>query len=199
MKWWHDEHVRLANENPDWFKEHYDIRGRRRTADEIVDGQFLPKLTEGANPRWVATDSLPSADRGAAKLHEIPKEFAGAEWVDLMETDNGARRFDQLYLLDNGTGDFLIVEAKAPGGELDWRMGAGDHALKRVKQGTLEYVHTILEEMKARGGTDKGLAEEMARALRRKKVQYVMVQANKHTGSRAGAELNFFDLYREGR
>ncbi|MFI6930405.1 hypothetical protein [Streptomyces sp. NPDC050287] len=276
MKWWHDEHVRLANENPDWFKEHYDIRGHRRTADEIVDGQFLPKLTEGTNPRWVATDSLPSADReyyrlppkalgldsvqhhvgpkldeladahkkyldlgdaqraydkapttehldalqaardamgdlanntkvgealgeGAAKLHVIPEEFASAEWVDLMETGNGARRFDQLYRLDNGRGDFLIVEAKAPGGELDWRLGAGDHARKRVKQGTLEYVHTILEEMKARGGTDKGLAEEMARALRRKKVQYVMIQANKHTGSYAGAELNYFDLYREGR
>ncbi|MER6715208.1 hypothetical protein [Streptomyces sp. NPDC000877] len=60
-------------------------------------------------------------------------------------------------------------------------------------------LHTILEEMKARGGTDKAIAEEMARALRRQKVQYVMVQANKHTGSYAGAELSYFDLYREGR
>ncbi|MEV7993706.1 hypothetical protein AB0O67_17815, partial [Streptomyces sp. NPDC086077] len=277
MKWWHDEHVRLANEDPTWFNDHYDRRGHRRTAEEIVDGQYLPKLTEGTNPRWLATDDLPSApgeqyrlppkpvgldsvpahvgpkldeladahqkyldlgdaqrtyeksptpenlealeaareamgDRanntkigealgeGAAKHHVIPHEFADAQWVDLMETGNGARRFDQLYRLDNGTGDFLIVEAKAPGGELDWRKGAGEeHGRKRVKQGTIEYVQTILEEMKARGGADKAIAEEMARALRREKVQYVMVQANKHTGSYAGAELNYFDLYREGR
>ncbi|MFJ1564708.1 hypothetical protein ACIOG8_10890 [Streptomyces erythrochromogenes] len=69
----------------------------------------------------------------------------------------------------------------------------------KVKQGTIEYVRTILEEMKARGGADKKIADQMIPALRRQKVQYVMVQANKHTGIYAGAELSYFDLYRGGR
>jgi hypothetical protein len=276
-KYWHDEHVRLANENEAWRLEHYEAtRGHRKDADKIVDGQFLPKLTEGTNPRWVATDDLPSADReyyrlpakpvdvasvkpqvgpklnelaeahqkyldlgdaqrtydkaktpdnleklnnskeamgdipnntkvgenlgeGAARLHVVPAEFSNPKWIDLMDTGNGARRFDQLYRLDNGKGDFLIVEAKAPGGELDWRQGAGPHAGMKVKQGTIEYVRTILEEMKARGGEDKKIADKMIPALRRQKVQYVMVQANKHAGTYAGAELSYFDLYRGGR
>ncbi|MEU6295085.1 hypothetical protein [Streptomyces erythrochromogenes] len=276
-KYWHDEHVRLANENEAWRLQHYEAtRGHRLDADRIVDGQRLPKLSEGTNPKWLATDDLPSADReyyrlpskpvdvasvqthvspkldelagthqkyldlgdaqrtydksktaenlakleaakdamgdvpnntkvgenlgeGAAKLHVIPAEFTNPQWIDLMDTGHGARRFDQLYRLDNGTGDFLIVEAKAPGGELAWRQGAGPHANMKVKQGTIEYVRTILEEMKARGGADKKIADQMIPALRRQKVQYVMVQANKHTGTYAGAELSYFDLYRGGR
>ncbi|MFE9636510.1 hypothetical protein [Streptomyces sp. NPDC006463] len=276
-KYWHDEHVRLANENEAWRLEHYEAtRGHRLDADAIVDGQRLPKLKEGTNPKWLATDDLPSADReyyrlpskpvdvnsvqthvtpkldeladihqkyldlgdaqraydksktaenlvtldaakeamgdvpnntkvgeklgeGAAKLHVVPAEFRNPQWIDLMDTGHGARRFDQLYHLDNGKGDFLIVEAKAPGGELGWRQGAGPHANVKVKQGTIEYVRTILEEMKARGGEDKEIAEKMIPALRRQKVQYVMVQANKHTGTYAGAELSYFDLYRGGR
>ncbi|MFJ6778821.1 hypothetical protein, partial [Streptomyces yangpuensis] len=276
-KYWHDEHVRLANENEAWRLQHYEAtRGHRLDADRIVDGQRLPKLTEGTNPRWLATDDLPSADReyyrlpskpvdvtsvrthvspkldelaethqkyldlgdaqraydkaktpenlakldaakdamgdvpnntkvgenlgeGAAKLHVIPAEFNKPQWIELMDTGHGARRFDQLYRLDDGTGDFLIVEAKAPGGELAWRQGAGPHANMKVKQGTIEYVRTILEEMKARGGEDKKIADKMIPALRRQKVQYVMVQANKHTGTYAGAELSYFDLYRGGR
>ncbi|MFE2128057.1 hypothetical protein [Streptomyces amritsarensis] len=276
-KYWHDEHVRLANENEAWRLQHYEAtRGHRLDADRIVDGQRLPKLTEGTDPKWLATDDLPSADReyyrlpskpvdvasvqthvspkldelagthqkyldlgdaqraydksktaenlakleaakdamgdvpnntkvgenlgeGAARLHVVPAEFTNPQWIDLMDTGHGARRFDQLYRLDNGTGDFLIVEAKAPGGELAWRQGAGPHANMKVKQGTIEYVRTILEEMKARGGTDKKIADQMIPALRRQKVQYVMVQANKHTGTYAGAELSYFDLYRGGR
>ncbi|MEJ8643151.1 hypothetical protein WKI68_20730 [Streptomyces sp. MS1.HAVA.3] len=276
-KYWHDEHVRLANENEAWRLEHYEAtRGHRLEADAIVDGQRLPKLKEGTNPKWLATDDLPSADReyyrlpskpvdvssvqthvtpkldeladthqkylelgdaqraydksktaenlvkldaakeamgdvpnntkvgenlgeGAAKLHVVPAEFRNPQWIELMDTGHGARRFDQLYRLDDGKGDFLIVEAKAPGGELGWRQGAGPHANMKVKQGTIEYVRTILEEMKARGGEDKKIAEKMIPALRRQKVQYVMIQANKHTGTYAGAELSYFDLYRGAR
>ncbi|MFJ1564710.1 hypothetical protein ACIOG8_10900 [Streptomyces erythrochromogenes] len=62
-KYWHDEHVRLANENEAWRLQHYEAtRGHRLDADRIVDGQRLPKLTEGTNPKWLATDDLPSAD-----------------------------------------------------------------------------------------------------------------------------------------
>jgi hypothetical protein len=135
---------------------------------------------------------------GAARLHTIPEVFENAQEIRLMETGNGSRRFDQLYRLNNGKGDFVIVEAKAPGGVLDWRKGAGPESQTMVKQGTIEYVRTILHEMKKRGDPDKSIAEEMERALRNKEVQYVMVRANEHTGTYAGAELQYFDLYREG-
>ncbi|QGV80262.1 hypothetical protein [Streptomyces ficellus] len=136
---------------------------------------------------------------GAARLHAVPEVFENTREVPLMETGNGSRRFDQLYRLDDGKGDFVIVEAKAPGGTLDWRQGAGIESEKMVKQGTIEYVRTILQEMLKRGDPDKGIAEEMGRALRKKKVQYVLVHANEHTGTYAGAKLQYFDLYREGR
>ncbi|MFF8832652.1 hypothetical protein [Streptomyces sp. NPDC015131] len=136
---------------------------------------------------------------GAARLHAIPKAFKNAAEISLMETGNGARRFDQLYRLDNGKGDFVIVEAKAPGGTLDWRKGAGPESRAMVKQGTIEYVRTILHEMTKRGDPDKGIAEDMGRALRNRKVQYVLVHANDHPGTYAGANLQYFDLYREGR
>ncbi|MFC8915132.1 hypothetical protein ACFT5C_05130 [Streptomyces sp. NPDC057116] len=276
MKRIRDEHVRLANENPDWRRAHYDSRWHRRNADEYVDGQLLPKLTEGPDGKVVATDELPYADRehyrlkavalgvdsvkphvsdelddlarahknytdlgnaerafkenptvenqetldaardamegqpnntrvgekfgeGTARLHAVPETFENAQEIDLMDTGNGARRFDQLYRLDQGRGDFLIVEAKAPDGRLLWRKGVGAESQKMVKQGTVEYVRTILHEMIKRGDPDKSLAEEMLRALRNKEVQYVMVKANKHPGTYAGAELHHFDLYREGR
>lgn len=276
MKRIRDEHVRLANEDPEWRRAHYDARAHRRNANEYVDGQLLPKLTELADGRLVATDELPYADReyyrlkpvaldldsvkrevsrelndlakahrefldlgsaqraydkdptpeklealeearksmegrpnnskigedlgeGAARLHAVPEIFDSAQEMHLMETGNGSRRFDQLYRLNGGKGDFVIVEAKAPDGRLDWRKGAGPESQKMVKQGTLEYVRTILHEMIKRGDPDKSTAEEMLRALRNKEVQYVMVRANEHPGTYAGAKLEYFDLYREER
>ncbi|MBC9719365.1 hypothetical protein H9Y04_43335 [Streptomyces sp. TRM66268-LWL] len=55
-----EEHVRLANEDPAWFKKHYDILGRRRPHIGQVDGVDLPQLTKGPDGRWISHHDLPS-------------------------------------------------------------------------------------------------------------------------------------------
>ncbi|WP_435233633.1 hypothetical protein [Streptomyces sp. Tue6028] len=132
----------------------------------------------------------------AAELHVTPHEFPNAEWVELPKTPNGANMFDQVYKLGNN-GDYLIVEAKAPKGDLDWRNGAGDAARgMRVKQGTKLYVETILDEMWKRGPEDVRIADDLSEALEKGKLQYVLVKANDHAGiSYAGAVLEHFKIY----
>lgn len=99
-----------------------------------------------------------------------------------------------MYKLDDG---YLIVEAKAPSGDLGWRHGVGEVARgMRVKQGTKEYVHTILEEMWQRGPKDVRIADDLAEALENGKLQYVLVKANDNPGATyAGAVLEHFKIY----
>ncbi|MEU4083008.1 hypothetical protein [Streptomyces aureus] len=131
----------------------------------------------------------------AAKLHVVPNEFRGAHWVELPETPNGANRFDQLYKLGDD-GHYVIVEAKAPKGDLDWRNGAGDQAQgMRVKQGTRLYVQTILTQMWKRNGADRRIADSLFDALEDGKLQYVLVKANENTGSYTGAVLEHFKIF----
>lgn len=266
-----DEHVRLANDDPAWRAEHYTPHLHRRTALEIVDGQYLPVLKDVGNGKVVAASDLPygpsekyrlrpesptlsnlsvdhraqldslagkhlaymdlgAAERAhtsnpstetaealraakdsfgdtpvntkigeelgeaAARLHVIREVFPHArEVTDLPRTANGSRCFDQLYELDDG--GFLIVEAKAPNGRLDWRQGAGINANIQVKQGTIQYLETIVTEMHVRGGRDRVLAEQIRIALLDEKVQYVMVRAKHHSGSYAGGELQHFKIF----
>ncbi|GGX36382.1 hypothetical protein [Streptomyces noursei] len=141
----------------------------------------------------------------AAALHVIPHEFHGAEVVDLPKTPTGANMFDQVYKIDDG--GYLIVEAKAPSGDLDWRHGRADPDPAnphlddggaqgmRVKQGTKVYVRTILAEMQKRGGRDAEIAAELRTALREGKLQYVLVKANHPIGSSyAGAKLDYLKI-----
>ncbi|MGY4987536.1 hypothetical protein [Streptomyces nigrescens] len=139
----------------------------------------------------------------AAALHVVPHEFHGAEIIDdLPQTPNGANMFDQVYKVD-GDG-YLIVEAKAPSGDLDWRHGRADPDPAnphlddggaqgmRVKQGTRVYVRTILAEMQKRGGRDAEIAADLRKALREGKLKYVLVKANNPIGSSyAGAKLEY--------
>ncbi|WP_328626828.1 hypothetical protein OHA88_22535 [Streptomyces sp. NBC_00353] len=130
----------------------------------------------------------------AAALHVVPKEFPTAQVVDLPKTPNGANMFDQVYKLSDD-GDYLIVEAKAPSGELDWRQGVGDTAQgMRVKQGTKLYIHTILAEMWKRGPEDIKIADDLFDALEDGKLKYVLVKANDNAGSYAGAVLEHFKI-----
>ncbi|MEU4998734.1 hypothetical protein [Streptomyces sp. NPDC021622] len=55
-----DEHVRKANEDPAWFKKHYDSIGRRRPNIGLVDGAELPQLAKNAQGQWVAKHNLPN-------------------------------------------------------------------------------------------------------------------------------------------
>ncbi|MGW2317394.1 hypothetical protein [Streptomyces sp. NPDC001680] len=55
-----DEHVRKANEDPEWRKAHYDILGRRKPNIGLVDGVELPQLAKDAHGRFIAKHDLPS-------------------------------------------------------------------------------------------------------------------------------------------
>ncbi|MFF6999482.1 hypothetical protein ACFY93_31710 [Streptomyces sp. NPDC008313] len=148
----------------------------------------------------------------AARRHVIPQRFPDAQWVDLPKTPNGANMFDQLYKRDDGS--LLIVEAKAPKASLIWRKGAGAAQGWMVKQGSRDYIVTIIEMMESKGGlvardgagnpildstgkpvTNSDLAEQLADALENEKLQYVMVKAKENTGLYAGATLEHFKLY----
>ncbi|BDH11476.1 hypothetical protein [Streptomyces hygroscopicus] len=67
------EHVRLSNEDPVWRAEHYDKwgPGYRNSAEEMVDGQLLPKLVEKPDGGWMAADELPSADPEKFHLEDL--------------------------------------------------------------------------------------------------------------------------------
>ncbi|MFB6784192.1 hypothetical protein ACFCX0_44660, partial [Streptomyces sp. NPDC056352] len=144
----------------------------------------------------------------AAALHVVPHQFPHAEVIELPKTPNGANMFDQVYRTgDNG--ERLIVEAKAPSGDLDWRHGradpedpanpnVGDNGGAqgmRVKQGTRLYIRTILGEMTKRGGRDAEIATELRNALKEGKLQYVLVKAHDPVGSSyAGAMLEHLKI-----
>ncbi len=130
----------------------------------------------------------------AAELHVVPRQFSDAEWVQLPKTANGADMFDQVYKLGDD-GSYLIVEAKAPSADLGWRKGAGAHEGMLVKQGTKEYLLTILEKMWARGGQDAKIANALEEALENRKLQYVLVKAQDNPGSYTGAVLEHFKIY----
>lgn len=129
----------------------------------------------------------------AAELHVVPRQFPGAEWIPLPKTPNGADMFDQVYKLGDD-GSYVIVEAKAPSADLGWRRGAGPYQGMMVKQGTKEYVYTILDKMWARGGKDSEIANALDDALENKKLQYVLVKAQENTGSYTGAVMEHFKI-----
>ncbi|MGW5767946.1 hypothetical protein ACWEVY_02205, partial [Streptomyces longwoodensis] len=128
----------------------------------------------------------------AARVHVIPQEFPRYEPVTLPKTPNGANMFDQLY--KDPDGSYLIVEAKAPKSDLIWRQGTGPAQGWMVRQGTSEYVHTIIAEMVGRKAADVRIANDLLRAWKDGKLKYVLVKANENTGSYAGATLENFPI-----
>lgn len=137
----------------------------------------------------------------AARRHMLLQdEFKGAKEVDdppLPETPNGSKRFDQLWR--DKDGNLILVEAKGPHGTLDWRRGNGElDSNTMVKQGTIEYVRTVMADMEQRAFTSPGdakYAAEIKKAIENKTLRYVLVQATENTGRYAGAELKYFSLF----
>ncbi|MET7314692.1 hypothetical protein ABZX83_04680, partial [Streptomyces thermoviolaceus] len=128
----------------------------------------------------------------AARVHVVPEKFPDYKPVNLPKTPNGANMFDQLYRREDGS--YLIVEAKAPQSDLIWRQGAGPAQGWMVRQGTSEYVHTIIAEMLTRKGADVRLAQDLLQAWKDGKLDYVLVKANENTGHYAGATLERFPI-----
>ncbi|MEU5812072.1 hypothetical protein ABZ812_35120, partial [Streptomyces sp. NPDC047718] len=142
----------------------------------------------------------------AARRHMLQqKEFEGfEEKTDLPETPNGSKRFDQLW--EDKDGNIVIVEAKAPNARLDWRQSNSDPVhgdpdnIMMVKQGTIEYVRTVVADMKGRAFVspkDGTYARKIEAAMSSvpPKLRYVLVQAVENTGQYAGAELKYFNIF----
>lgn len=165
----------------------------------IANQEALTRAQEAYDKRLpgVPNNSAISETLGekAATLHVIPHEFDNLVPINLPKTGNGANMFDAAYEL--GDDRYLIVEAKAPKGDLDWRNGRADPEDPsnphigddggaqgmRVKQGTKPYIRTILAEMTQRGGEDARIAKLLRDALKQGKLQYVLVKANDAVGS----------------
>ncbi|MFH8483979.1 hypothetical protein [Streptomyces longisporoflavus] len=274
-----DEHVRLANENPEWRDRYYRQNDyQRRNAYAKYKGHYLTELKMDANGNFIAKHDMPRADpeirfnptpyapdsapravrnhldevsavrrqgmelstaekaykkdaspenlesvkkaraalgdhvnnsklgerlgEDAARYHVVPKHFAGAKWIEIPKTPNGADAFDQLW--DIKDGELVIVEAKGPKADLDWRQeqiirdGVKIPTGKMVKQGTREYIQTICAEMldrAIRSPKDGILARRILDALEDKKLHYVIIKANENTGTYAGSVLAHLKIY----
>ncbi|MFF4156586.1 hypothetical protein [Streptomyces sp. NPDC001678] len=133
-----------------------------------------------------------------AEFHAMPENFPDAAKIeDLYKPPNGSRAFDQVW--ERPDGHYVVVEAKAPDGRLGTREGNGSATLrtKLVKQGTRDYLLTILADMEDRAAQvprDAELAEKIREALDAGKVDYVKVQAENNLGQYAGYELTHFDI-----
>ncbi|MFF0969957.1 hypothetical protein ACFYWA_32705, partial [Streptomyces sp. NPDC003283] len=168
------------------------------TAQALDDAQRHFDLTvgEGVSNNTKLGEAL--GEEAARRHMLLQKEFEGAhEITDLPDTPNGSKRFDQLWR--DKDGNLVIVEAKGPAGTLDWRQGNGLHdASTMVKQGTIEYVRTIVADMTERATTsplDRKYAKEISKAIKNKTLRYVLVQATENTGQYAGAKLRHFKIF----
>ncbi|MER5619100.1 hypothetical protein [Streptomyces sp. NPDC002215] len=126
----------------------------------------------------------------AARYHVIPETFPGAKWIPLPSTPTGSGRFDQLFELKGD--ELLVVEAKAPSSDLEWRQGKGPYKNKMVQQCTKEYARTIIEAMRERAEKsprDGKLADQLEAALNQGKLRYVVVKAKDGGSSYGGATL----------
>ncbi|MFD9805831.1 hypothetical protein ACFWXZ_15730 [[Kitasatospora] papulosa] len=178
----------------------FDATPTDETARALADAQQHFDATVG--PRVSNNSKLGEAlgEEAARKHMLLLKEFDGArEITDLPDTPNGSRRFDQLWR--DKDGNLIVVEAKGPQGTLLWRQGNGDlDSRTLVKQGTLEYVRTIVADMEERAlfsPEDAKYAEEIDTAIKNKTLRYVLVQATENTGTYAGAELKHFKIFEE--
>ncbi|WP_157977468.1 hypothetical protein [Streptomyces triticisoli] len=168
------------------------------TAKALADAQehFSQTVGEGVSNNSKLGEAL--GEEAARRHMLLQKEFAGAEEItDLPETANGSRRFDQLWR--DKDGNLIIVEAKGPTAKLDWRQGNGElDSGTMVKQGTIEYVRTILADMDERAifsPNDAKYAKEIREAIENKTLRYVLVQAAENTGQYAGAGLKHFKIF----
>ncbi|MFG3112821.1 hypothetical protein ACGF4C_00315 [Streptomyces sp. NPDC048197] len=178
------------------FKDH----PTHETAQALADAQKHYDQTVGVDVSNNTKLGEALGEEAARRHMLLQEEFAGAKEVDdppLPETPNGSKKFDQLWR--DKDGNLIIVEAKGPNGTLDWRQGNGElDANTKVQQGTIEYVRTVVADMKERAFTSPGdakYAAEIEDAIDNKTLRYVLVQATENTGSYAGAELKHFKLF----
>lgn len=170
------------------------------TAQALADAQKHYDKTVGVDVSNNTKLGEALGEEAARRHMLLQKEFEGAKEVDdppLPETPNGSKKFDQLWR--DKDGNLVIVEAKGPNGTLEWRQGNGElDSNTMVKQGTIEYVRTIVADMEQRAFTSPGdakYAAEIKTAIENKTLRFVLVQAAENTGKYAGAELKHLKLF----
>ncbi|WP_416486310.1 hypothetical protein [Streptomyces sp. CL12] len=179
-------------------EKHYRLDPTPAHADALLKAQEHYNLVvgEGVSNNTKLGEAL--GEEAARRHMLLQPEFEGAkEITDLPDTANGSRRFDQLWR--DKDGHLIIVEAKGPNARLDWRHGNGPQdSGTMVKQGTMEYVRTVVADMDERAvfsPDDAKYAEEIRAAIKDKTLRYVRVQAVENTGKYAGAELRYFKIF----
>ncbi|MFC8867909.1 hypothetical protein ACFUAC_09675 [Streptomyces sp. NPDC057148] len=135
-----------------------------------------------------------------AERHAVPESFKNPVRVD--DGEFGNNRFDQVYRTSDGR--YVVVEAK---GSTTARLGVRKgHSGRLVTQGTREYFDTILQEMRARASrnenkgltekaeAERGLADDLSRALDESRVDYVLVKAKADGPRYVGYEMKRFKI-----
>ncbi|OLO33226.1 hypothetical protein PZ61_0223840 [Streptomyces sp. MNU77] len=179
-------------------KENYKNSLSAGNADALAAAQAKFNETVGAGVSNNSKLGEALGEESARRHLMLQERFAGArEVTDLPQTPNGSKRFDQLWRTKEGK--LVIVEAKGPKAVLDWRRGNGDlDGGTMVKQGTLEYVRTILADMESRAlasPLDAKYAAEIRSAIEDKSLQYVLVQAAENQGKYTGAQMKYFKIF----
>ncbi|MFC8367113.1 hypothetical protein ACFUIT_03835 [Streptomyces sp. NPDC057239] len=109
--------VERANNDPQWFKEHYRENGyRRSTSAEGGYGQAVPQLTRNpfAPPKWIAASDMPPAikedyirpDPIPGKVSDLPDEV-------LKDLNEQAAKRDAAIKADRAAEDALAAAEKA--------------------------------------------------------------------------------------
>jgi hypothetical protein len=128
-----------------------------------------------------------SHGENAALHHAMASQHPEYVLVDVPRTGNGSDQFDQIYEDTNNPGHYIVVEAKAPTGQLGPRTG---HTGQKVMQGTREYFETIYMLMQDGTPEQKAIADKLETAYELGNVQYVLVQSKVETDPEANEAAN---------
>ncbi|WP_328355569.1 toxin glutamine deamidase domain-containing protein [Streptomyces sp. NBC_00445] len=123
----------------------------------------------------------------SALHHAMSSQHPEYVLVDVPHTGNGSDQFDQIYEDPNKPGHYIVVEAKAPTGQLGERNG---HTGKKVMQGTREYFETINMLMREGTPEQRAIAKKLQAAYKLGNVQYVVVQSKVESDPEANAQAN---------
>ncbi len=132
--------------------------------------------------------------RALEELGYRVEEFVRDLSID--DTRGGPRRFDRILLVTgrNGTiAEIIVLEEKGPSAALGSSQIPGDTV--RYEQGRVEYLRWVATQMKARGGDEAVMADQLLAALADGRVRYLKAQAITTPGETyGGALLREFDI-----
>ncbi|MDL2078901.1 hypothetical protein QNN03_20920 [Streptomyces sp. GXMU-J15] len=181
----------------------------RRYRDGLNDLADEFELLDASNEYSVAmnerTKAAEAYGEAIAEHQVIPELYPNSTKETLHGPANGNFRFDQVWRRKDG--GFVVVEAKSTTvttlGKRDLLSTGGEGVLprsggtRRAMQGSREYFIDTIQRMRMRGRkipSESKLANELMRALKQGKVDYILVKG-KVDGSRYdGYEVHKFDI-----